>query len=309
MALQKLIQERINRLESVPDNLLTVIDKENEKLFKRVLEQLKSLELKDGKVVASKRNLAIVANIIDELKGALFNGDYVQAIKEFAVEIQKQAQLNNQILEATIGSFSDDELYRNTIRKSQENALLLMDENAVSSNFFQPLKNLLENAAISSIGYTDAVEMLRQNMTGENAIFKKYAGQIIKDTFAVSDRQYVQLTAKTNGIEFYKYDGGKIEDTRVFCLERAGKVFHEKEFEAWGQFKKTDSKFKRPQYIYETKAGVKIYWEGMNYDTNSATIKSFLGGYNCLHVLIPIATEYVSQSDKDRAKALGFYAG
>ena len=309
MTLQQLIQKRVDRLESVPDSLITVIDKENEKLFQRVLQQLKSLELEDGKVVASKRNLAIVSNIIEELKGALFNGEYVQAIKDFALEIQAQAKLNNQILEATLGSFSDDELYRNTIRKSQENALLLMDENAVSSNFFQPLKNLLENAAITNIGYTDAVDMLRQNMTGENAIFKKYAGQIVKDTFAVSDRQYVQLTAKTNGIEFYKYDGGKIEDTRVFCAERAGQVFHEKEIEAWGRFDKTDSKLKRPQYLYSTKAGVKVYWEGMNYDTNSATIKSFLGGYNCLHVLVPIATQYAPQAAKDRAKALGFYKG
>ena len=103
MTLQQLIQKRVDRLESVPDSLLTVIDKENEKLFQRVLQQLKSLELEDGKVVASKRNLAIVSNIIEELKGALFNGEYVQAIKDFAVEIQAQAKLNNQILEATLG--------------------------------------------------------------------------------------------------------------------------------------------------------------------------------------------------------------
>lgn len=309
MALQDLIKKRIDRLESVPENLKTIIDRENERLFKRVLEQLNRLEVKEGKIVTSKSNLAIIASIIDELKGTLFGGEYVEAIKQFAIEIETQAKLNNQILSATVGSFDDNELYRNTILKAQQNALLLMDENAVSSNFLQPLQELLTTATISGISYTDAVEMLRSNMVGENAIFSKYAGQIVKDTFAVSDRQYVQLTARLHGIEFYKYDGGKVEDTREFCLERAGKVFHEKEIEAWGNFKKTRPEFIRPKYLYETKAGVKIYWEGMNYDTNSATIKSYAGGYNCLHVLVPIATEYVSSTDKARAKELGFFAG
>jgi len=309
MALKELIKERLDRLESVPESLKTVIDKENELLFKKMLEQLSRLESKDGKIVVSKRNLAIVNSIIDELKDSFFNGDYLDAIKQFAAEIQIQANLNNSILSATVGSFTDDLLYRNTIRAAQENALLLMDENAVTKNFFQPLQELLTTATISNISYLDAVEMLRQNMVGENSIFSRYAGQIVKDTFAVSDRQYVQLTAKMNGIEFFRYDGGHVKETRVFCDERYGKIYHEKEIEQWGAFHKTSGEFTRPQFLYETKAGIKIYWEGMNYDTNSATIKSFLGGYNCMHVLVPLATEYVPETDKSRAKALGFYTG
>ena len=41
-------------------------------------------------------------------------------------------------------------------------------------------------------------------------------------------------------------------------------------------------------------------------DTNSATIFSFLGGYNCRHVLIPKATQYVSAEDLARAKSKGY---
>lgn len=309
MALNDLIKKRIERLEQIPDNMLTVIDRENEKLFKRILERLNALELKDGKIVTSKSNLALISSITEDLKGVLFGGDYVDAVKEFAVEIETQSKLNNQILSQTLGSFEDAEIYRNTTRKAQENALLLLDENAVSSNFLQPLQEILTTATISGVSYTEAVEMLRNNMVGDNAILKQYAGQIVKDAFAISDAQYVQLTARLHGIEFYKYDGGKVEDTREFCLERAGKVFHEKEIEAWGAFKKTRPEFIRPKFLYETKAGVKIYWEGMNYDTNTATIKSYRGGYNCLHVLVPIATEYVSDTDKSRAKQLGFFEG
>lgn len=62
-------------------------------------------------------------------------------------------------------------------------------------------------------------------------------------------------------------------------------------------------------YINGRKGGVKIYWEGMNYDTTSSTIFSYVGGYQCNHVLVPIATEYVPKTDKLRAKELGFYDG
>ena len=45
----------------------------------------------------------------------------------------------------------------------------------------------------------------------------------------------------------------------------------------------------------------------MNYDTNGATIFSLAGGYNCNHILLPVATEYVPKADLNRAIALGYY--
>ena len=47
----------------------------------------------------------------------------------------------------------------------------------------------------------------------------------------------------------------------------------------------------------------------MNEDTNSATIFSYLGGYNCQHILQPIATDYVPKEDIERARSLGYYTG
>jgi len=58
MPLEKLIQERIDRLESVPEKLITVIDKQEEKLFKQILKDLDGLKIVDGKIEASKDNLA-----------------------------------------------------------------------------------------------------------------------------------------------------------------------------------------------------------------------------------------------------------
>jgi len=306
MTLEQLIQSRIDRLESIPDAMLSVVEKENEKLFKQALKDLGALEVKDGQIVASAKNLAKINGIIDNLKQTLFGGEYAEAVKLFATEINKQALLNNAILAKVADSFTDNELFKAARAKAVKNTLLLMGEQGIASNFLQPLEELLTTSVISKVSYTDAVETLRQNMVGDDAILGKYAKNIVTDTFAVSDRQYAKLTSETYKIEFFKYSGGKVKDTREFCLERYGKVFHQKEIAAWGNFERTGD-FKLPKYLYTTSKGVKLYWQGMNYNTNAATVFSFLGGYECRHVLAPIATRYVPKADIERAERLGFY--
>jgi len=300
VALEKLIQERIDRLESVPATLQSVIDKQDEKLFKQILKDLGALKTVDGKIVASKENLAKINGILENLKRTLFGSDYLDAIKNFAGEIQTQANLNNKILESVVGSFEDDELYKATVQSSQKNALLLMDESAVAHNFLNPLAQILTNSIVSNTSYTQAVATLRENMVGENALMSRYAKTIITDTFAISDRQYNQLISKQHGIEFYRYDGGKIKTTRYFCCVRSNKIYHTKEIASWGD--------KPSLWNKGTESGCsEKHGGGMNEDTNSATIFSYLGGYNCMHILVPLATEYVPQSVKDDAEAKGYY--
>lgn len=309
--LKELIEKRVERLDSVPASLLSDIDKQNEKVYKQVLKLLGELEVVDGKLVTSTGNLAKVTGIINQLKELYLDKYYLDSIKAFAGEIAQQAALNNQILQDTVDSFSDDELYQRTTQKAQINALRLLDQSAVDNNLVQPIAEIMNNAVINNLSFVDATELLRQNMTGESAIYSKYANTYVKDAFSTADRQYVQLTARENGIEFYRYSGGVVSDSRVFCEERNNKIFHEAEIRAWGNMQKTRSEFMRPtgSPIYTTKVGIKIYWEGMNYDTSSSTVFSYVGGYQCNHVLVPIATEYVPKTDKLRAKELGFYEG
>lgn len=300
MSLDKLVQQRIDRLESVPAKLQTVIDSKDELLFKQILKDLGALKVEDGKIVASKENLSKINGILENLKKTLFGSDYLDAIKDFAGEIQTQATLSNNILSQTIGSFEDNEMFKATVQSSQHNALLLMDENAIAHNFLTPLTEILTNSIVSNTSYTQAVATLRENMVGENALLSRYAKTIITDSFAISDRQYNQLISKNHGIEFYRYDGGKIKTTRYFCCVRSNGIFHEKEIASWGS--KPSLWNKGDASGCDKKNG-----GGMNPDTNSLTIFSYLGGFNCQHILVPLATEYVPQEVKDEAESKGYY--
>lgn len=308
MTLNELVKKKIDRLDSVPDELLSVIDRQNEALFKQVLSDLGRLEMKDGKLVASKENLARINAIIENLQRVFFGKEYVEAIKTFAKEIGIQANLNNQILEKTVGSFNDDELFKALVQKSQQNSLMLLDENAVRSELLQPLADAMTNSIASGSTFADVVDILRAKMVGENSTFYKYAKTYVKDAFTISDRVYTNILNEKHGIVFFRYAGGTIEGTRDFCDERAGGYFHIKEIEQWGEGINTDkSKFDFPRYLYTTKSGVRIYWAGMHYETNRSTIKNLLGGYECRHVPAGVVTESVPKEWLDRAIRLGFY--
>jgi len=300
--LKELIKQRIERLESVPATLQTAIEKQQAKVFKQLLTDLKALQIEDGKYVASKENLAKIAGITEQLKQNLFNKDYLDAIKTFALEIQVQAKLTNQIM-AELGDFTDNELYTSIVKKSQQNALLLLDQNAIAAEIIQPLSDLLTNSVVSNVGYLDAVESLRTFMLGNgddiSGALAKYAGTYVKDAFAVSDRQYAKLVAEDLDFQFYEYSGGEVEGTRYFCCVRDGNIYHKKEIESWGNDENLWNKGTKDG-CSDKKGG------GRNPNTNSSTIFSYLGGYNCNHVLIPVATKYVPSADIARAKAKGY---
>jgi len=302
MTLDKLIEKRIERLESVPDKLLSVIDKQEDVLLKTILKDIESLKVEEGKIVASKENLSKINGILENLKRTLFGSDYLEAVKEFAKEIGVQAKINNDILDKTVEGFEDDELYKAVVKQTQYNTLLLLDESAVGQQLLRPIAQVLTNAVATSLPYTKAVSMLKDNLTGENAVLKRYAGTYVKDAFSISDAQYTELITKDYGIEFYRYSGLRVENTRYFCCVRYGKIFHRKEIEEWGR---------NPKLWDNPKDGGtcgKAHGGGRNPNTNSGTIFSYRGGYNCNHIFVPIFNDYVPKADKDRAAALGYYS-
>lgn len=301
MTLEQLIKERIKRLDSVPLALQTKIEKQQETAFKSLLQDLKSLDIEDGKYAATKNNLGKINGILERLKENLFNKDYLDAIKQFALEIQTQAKLTNQIMTKVV-DFTDNDLYNSVVKKSQQNALLLLDENAVRSEIIQPLSDLLTNSIVSDVSYLDAVENIRTYMVGNSEVsgkFAQYAATYVKDAFAVSDRQYSELVASDIGFQFYKYSGGEVANTRYFCCVRDGNVYHRKEIEEWGKSESLWNKGKEAS-CSDKKGG------GRNPNTNEATIFSYLGGFNCNHVLIPVGLKYVPSADLARAKAKGY---
>lgn len=145
----------------------------------------------------------------------------------------------------------------------------------VTTNLYNPVRTILTDSVIAGDSYVKVVKAIKQvvqggtiqNKTLEGKLYR-YAKQMAYDTFVVADRGYTNNIAIDLEVEFYRYQGGLVEDSREFCVSRNGKYYHRKEVEAWGKLKQ---------------------WDGKIPATDEKSIFVYAGGFLCKHSILPIS--------------------
>lgn len=261
------LRNRIERLDSVPDKFISVVNKQNETIFKNTLKLLDDFETKDGLILQNDRNFAIIEKVMQNIKDTLFEGEYLEAVKEFISEFSEQAELVNAVYKNF--GLDDAEKLKPIIKQSQRTALELLDQNAIDANILKPLKDKLTTSLLNEAKHSEIISLLQDTILGSPGIDPKmtaYVKRYARDVFAVYDRTYSQIVAKDVKIEYYEYAGGLLQDSRDFCKERVGRRFRIDEIKSWAS----------------------LDWQGKNPATDENTIMAYLGGYNCIHTLIPV---------------------
>lgn len=295
MGLEQLIKEKSNRLNDIPLELQNTVIKQQKQVLDEILSLLNDLDVKNGQIVISKENLRTIERISDDLKKVFLNDEYLKSVKEFAKEFDKQALLNNKVIDSGLGEIASpiaSEAYIQTAKKGAVTALVN------TSEFITPIQTILENAVVNGASLKDTIDSIRTFATGNDQVDSKvlsYVKQISNDSFAIADRSYTSIISEYLDNDWYYYAGGEKQTTRCFCEERVGNYYHYKEIEAWG----------KGENLGQCNIGGGK-WAGQIAGTNESTIYSYLGGYNCMHSLIPVSESIVPDSDKERAKKLGY---
>ncbi len=89
---------------------------------------------------------------------------------------------------------------------------------------------------------------------------------IVDTGLSIVGRERINDVAADLGLENFTYIGGVIRGSRDFCIERDGGTYTKEEVESWADED----------------------WDGKIEGTDSETIFSYCGGYNCRHELIPV---------------------
>ncbi len=299
MTFEEIIKEKIKRLDGVPLKFQTEFEKQQKVIFSDILEKLSELTVKDGHYEISTYNLNTVASITDELKKAFLTDDYLKAVKEFGGEFDKQAAVNNRLFKSTFGDIKVPAVANAYIKVAQKNAVESLIGAPIDKEFIKPIQSILENAIINGAKYSDTVQSIKDFVEGspeDNSKLLKYVKQITSDTFAITDRSYTSIVADTLDNDWFYYSGTTVGHTRCFCKERVGNYYHYKEIESWGN----------GDNLGDCDLGDGT-WAGEIDGTNQNTIYSYLGGYNCLHFIIPVSIEVVPEADIKRAENLGYY--
>lgn len=298
MSLEELIKEKLNRIRTVPDAFVSRVDKANEVIFNQILDQLNQLETKDGKIILSQKNLQISEQITSNLRKAIFDTDYLDALKAYANQYDKQAELTDSYFEKAFDDFTNEAVYDDILKASKLSAIELLSEDAVYKEFINPIKDILNGSITAGGTFTDAIKTLRDYTLGTNEqapALTRYVKQIAYDSFAFSDRQYSKVISETLKVFWYKYSGGELPDSRPFCVEYHNEFFSKREIEDFGKGIDLDGKQLTQEML-----------QGRYPETNASTIFTFAGGYNCKHTYLPVSEFSVPQKVILRNKLKGY---
>lgn len=288
------IKRKITRLEEVPDEVMVKIKKLQERLQSEVVDfYMEKLEVSGGNIVYNERNRVALGKMINTLKGEFdLNGttEYDAIIEKFALEMNEQARISLKIIDDTFKDLPPD--YKSYFSFIKGEAIKNFELGNIEAGFIEPIRQTLSSSIAQGSKFTDTVKALRTLTLGGEFDGRQVDGKLYnymktyaRTSFADVDRGFTTHLAIELDVQWYFYDGGTVKDSREFCVERVGKYWHIKEIEAWA----------------------KEDWSGKRQGTNTKNILMYLGGWNCMHTLVPVSEFAVPMKDQQRAANKGYW--
>lgn len=295
---EELIKQKSDRLEDIPLELQTFAERQQKKIIANVIAELDKLDKVNGQIKINSKNLKAIADISDELKKIFINREYLEAVTEFTKEFDVQAGVNNRLITKGFGATETPLASKSYLDIAKKNAVEALAGEPYVNISVKPIQSILENAVVNGANISDTIDSVKLFIEGDKeqaSQILKYTKQITNDSFAIADRSYTSILSDELDNDWFYFSGTIIKTTRCFCKERVGNYYHYKEIESWGAGQNLGT--------CDNGDGT---WGGEIDGTNESTIYSYLGGYNCLHSLIPVSESIVPESDKERAISLGF---
>lgn len=294
--LDKLIDNKLTRINSVPDAFVDATSITEKELLKEVQTLISELETVGGNFVYSEKNLSILESINTRLTDAVFNDEYTSSLTNYISEFEKQADLNNGIFAKQFDTFETTAIYDTIKTNSIKSAAELFAVDGFASTISKPIVEQLNQAIINNGSITETIKAVNDFVIGNgevDGVLMNYVKTNAYDAFAIYDRTYSQAVYNDLGAEWYFYSGKSRDTSRCFCIERSNKYYHKKEVEAWGRLEDLGE--------CRTSNG----WAGMRKGTNESTIFSFAGGYRCDHTIMAVSESIVPKTVIERNKKKG----
>lgn len=266
--------------------LLEAIKELEERMARRAAEAIGGLDTSGGRILGSAANVAAALEVVREMQAELGADPWADAVADYLESIDATTDRVFQYA-ATLGTVDDA---ASIALRRQYKALLadmLTGIGTYAADLWVPAYQSVASAIASeatvsqAIGAVEALALGGEDQT--IGAVERIVAQPVSDATAIHERATTQEVARQLNVKFYLYQGSEIDTTRPFCAARRGKVWHEAEIRAW--------------------AGED--WAGKRPETNAGNIFDLLGGYNCRHILVPLAKRDVPASDLERMRKKG----
>jgi hypothetical protein len=293
----------LKEIESAIEKFNKGIPSAQKGMYDDITEQIRRLDLKDGRIKATVGNLRVVNSIKNQLTKLILTDDYLENVKEFAQSFNEITKLQNTYWKSVESSFKPGPLLKEIRTQAIADTVGKLTEAGIGANISEQITDVLRTNITSGGSYKSLEGQLRELLIDTDksqGILTKYAKQITTDSVNQYSAQYTQSVSSDLGFEWYAYQGSDIKTTRPFCDAMTDlRYFHISEI----------PRLLRADDLYYTKDGkqtkVPIYSRtelpaGMIEGTNSENFFIRRGGYNCGHQIRPVSERLVPVEFKDR---------
>jgi hypothetical protein len=295
------ILEKINDSISNMNKRIPSIQKD---IYDSLQEDLRKLELQNGQIKATVKNLSLINSIKNKLNRIILTPEYKAEVKDFARSFNEITSLQNEYWKGIDNLFKPKALLQAIKEQAIGDTVSKLTEAGIGANIADPIADILRTNITTGGSYKDLTKQLRESLvnTETPGTMEKYVSQITTDAVNQYSNQYTQIVSNDLGYEWFKYDNTDILTTRPFCDAMTDRpYFHISEVPALLRAdgltylnKKTGKR--EPVSIYE-KTGLP---SGMIPGTDASNFFVRRGGYRCGHSIRPVNERQVPEADKDR---------
>ena len=279
---QQSLTELTAFLDGSIDNFSEDIPELQNQVFRRVSVLLKDLDLRRGNVKATAANLRKINRIKREIERLVLSDKYLKDVKTFTEAFNKGTTLQTAYFATIKNDFTPPQFIETLRQASIDNTKVALTEAGIRANVVDKAGEIIQTNITERAAFSSLIDDMRIFLTEtpENVgALKRYTSQIVTDSLNVYTAEYNRFVSDSLDLQWFIYSGSLIKDSREFCKSLIKKQFvHKSEF----------GKVARGNFIPKPKD-----LKGLKPNTNAETLQINRGGFNCRHLLTPIAEEFV----------------
>lgn len=266
-------------------------------------EELSRLELSDGKIKPTVKNLKTITSIKNKMLRVVLTDEYKAQVKEFIQAFRDVTTLHNQYWRTVERTFKPSSLLKQIKTIAIDDTITKLTEAGLEVAV-QPINDMLTHNITQGGSMKELKQVLRDTLTNTRTgpgILERHINQVATDSINQYSRNYTQIVTSDLGLEWFGYRNTLIKTSRPFCIGMVERrYFHISEIP--NLLKAIDLVYKNPKTgEYEPvpinkKTNLP---DGMYSTTNVANFLTLLGGYNCGHQAGPVSELLVQTQDPE----------
>lgn len=287
---KKIITELLNKIEGSITTFENATPKIESRIMSRFQGMMSDLDtLKDGTIKPTVANLRKVNAFSKEMRREISASGWDKTVNGIDKDLKSIEGLQYQYFDTVSKGYAAGAFMNSLKETTMQQVSKDLLESGLSANVVDKASTIIQRNITEKASLSDLVQEMSTFIQGNEqrlGVLSRYSRQIVTDSLNQYAAQLNKTFTDDLGLQWYRYVGSLVNDSRPWCIAMVSKEWiHESELPA----------VTRGRIDGET-----VSLAGLMPGTNATNVQVRRGGYNCNHMLLPVATEAVPKDLRNK---------